>query len=101
MKNTIIKTLAIISYVFKYISVPFRLLNTRYQGNTWKLKSACRKARKKHKKTGKHYRVYFLQNRYRVLTRDDLQKAKHQKKFGWHVNSSNMEPLAFYDTSKI
>ncbi|HBL73834.1 MAG: hypothetical protein A2W90_14615 [Bacteroidetes bacterium GWF2_42_66] len=73
----------------------------RFKGNPIFLKSAIRKADKLSKKTGKRYRVFFLKNRYEALTREDIQRRKHSGEWGWHVNSSNLEPHSFYDTESV
>lgn len=67
-------------------------------GNPWFLKMAIAKAKRRHRKTGLHYRVYFLHGRFRIMSRIDLQRAKHAGKFDWHVNSTNMEQYSFFST---
>lgn len=71
----------------------------RYKGRDAALARATKKAKKLHTKTGKHYRVFFLQNRYQVITRSDIQHRKHAKEWARHVNSTNMQPLCFFDTN--
>jgi hypothetical protein len=70
-------------------------------GSPFFLNKAKKKADKLSEKTDKRYRVFFLKNRYQVLTRSDIQSRKHSKEWGWHVNSTNMQPHAFYDTKQV
>jgi hypothetical protein len=79
----------------------FMKLYIRYKGRPGALKKAIRKAKRKHKQTGRRYRVFFLENKYQVLTRSDIQRRKHQKVFGWHVNSTNMDAHKFFDTNNL
>lgn len=60
---------------------------------------SCRKADKLAKQTGKRYRVFWLEGRYQALTRDNLQRAKHEGRYRWEVNSTNMDKYALYDTN--
>ena len=77
----------------------FLSLWVRYQGNPHKQRRAIRVAKKKHEQDGKRYRVFFLGNRYQALTRDDIQRRKHEHAWGWHVNSTSLGPYCFYDTN--
>lgn len=70
----------------------------RWRGSNIKKAKAIRKADKLHQETGKQYRVFFLGMRYRVLTRDDIQRLKHEKLFARHINSTNIDHLSFYNT---
>jgi hypothetical protein len=79
----------------------FIALYIRFKGSEFFLGRAIRKANKLHAQDGKRYRVFFLQNKYQVLSRYDIQFRKHNKKFGWHVNSTNMQPHCFYDTDLL
>lgn len=73
-------------------------LYIRFKGRESAKNKAIKKAKDFHAKTGKRYRVFFLKNKYQVITRDDIQMRKHAKEYGWHVNSTNMQPLCFFDT---
>lgn len=77
----------------------FIVLYVRFKGSDFFLKRAIKKAKKKRAEDGKRYRVFFLQNKYQVLTRSDIQRRKHDNQFGWHVNSTNMQPHCFFDTA--
>ena len=70
----------------------------RFMGNRIFMAMAKRRAIKKHQQTGKHYSVYFIGGRYRVMTRDDLQRAKHTGVFNWRVNATSMREFVFYST---
>ncbi len=74
------------------------MLKWRFLGNRFFLAKAKRKAIKKHKATGKHYTVYFINGKYRVMTRADLQREKHAGSFAWHVNATNMKRFSFFST---
>jgi len=71
----------------------------RFKGSPVFLNKAIRRAKKLNAKTGKRYRVFFIKNRYEALTREDIQRRKHSKEWGWHVNSTNMQPHCFFDTN--
>lgn len=77
----------------------FIALYIRFKGRESAKNRAIRKAKQLHAKSGKRYRVFFLQNRYEVMTREDIQRKKHAKQWGWHVNSTNMHPHCFFDTA--
>jgi hypothetical protein len=79
----------------------FLKLYIRYKGRDAALRKATKKARKLHRKTGKRYRVFFLANKYQVITRNDIQHRKHAKDWARHVNSTNLQPLCFFDTNSI
>lgn len=74
-------------------------LYIRFKGRDAAKDRAIKKAKKLHAENGKHYRVYFLKNKYQALTRQDLQNRKHAGEFGWQVNSTKMKPFCFYDTA--
>jgi hypothetical protein len=80
-------------------------LYIRFHGSDFFLNRAIKQARKLHLTSSnnphyrKRYRVFFLKNRYRVISRDNIQMRKHSKEYGWHVNSTNMQPLCFFDTN--
>lgn len=73
-------------------------LYIRFKGRPAALEREIRRAQKLHRKTGKQYRVYFLQNRYQAITRQDIQNRKHNGQWGWHVNSTRLAPMCFYST---
>jgi len=84
-----------------YIWQRYLLLTVRWHGNPMKQKRAIRKAKKLHRKNGKRYRVFFVENRYQVMNREDIQKRKHLKNWGWHVNSTAMDKYCFFDTNNL
>jgi hypothetical protein len=75
-----------------------RSLSIRYHGSPRKLKKAIAKADKLNKKTCKRFRVYFLNGRYRVLTRIQVQRLKHSGAWKPGVNMTSLEHYQFYDT---
>jgi len=88
-----------IKRLFNTVSSLFLGLYVRYKGRDAARNRAIKKAKRIHRKTGKRYRVFFLQNRYQVITRSDIQQKKHAKDWGRHVNSTNMQRLCFFDTN--
>jgi hypothetical protein len=71
----------------------------RYKGRPAALLKAIAMANKKHLKTGKHYKVYFLENQYLILNRCDIQtKRRHGKVFMQHINVTKLGAIAFFDT---
>lgn len=70
----------------------------RYKGRPKALLKAIEKAKKLNLKTGKRYKVFFLQNRYQCLTRMDLKNNKRIGIFNEHINATRMTPLSFFDT---
>lgn len=82
-------------------------LYIRFKGSDLFLNRAIKKAKELHLSSSdnqhrrKRYRVFFLKNRYQVICRDDIQSRKHKKEYGWHVNSTNMQPLCFFDTDNL
>jgi len=62
------------------------------------LRKAIKQARRLNLKTRKRFKVYFLQHKYQVLTRQDIQQRKKQGVFFDHMNCTKMEPLSFFDT---
>lgn len=74
-------------------------LYIRLKGRPAALRKAIRRAQNLHRKTGKQYRVYFLDFRYQAITRQDIQNRKHNGQWGWHVNSTRLAPMCFYSTS--
>lgn len=71
----------------------------RFKGSKLFLNSAIARAKRLHASNGKRYRVFFIENKYQALTRIDIQLRKHSGKWGWHVNSTSMQPYCFYDTT--
>ena len=77
----------------------FRNEYKRFKGRPSALLKAIAKANKKHCKTGKHYKVYFLENQYLILNRCDIQtKRRHGKVFMQHINVTKLGAIAFFDT---
>ena len=82
-------------------------LYIRFKGSDFFLNRAIKKAKQLHLASSdslhyrKRYRVFFLKNRYQVISRDDIQMRKHSKQYGWHVNSTNMQPLCFFDSKNL
>ncbi|MEN6423287.1 MAG: hypothetical protein ABFD76_15210 [Smithella sp.] len=82
-------------------------LYVRFKGSPYFLNRAIRKAKKLHFDSSdshskrKRYRVFFLKNRYEALTREDIQRKKHAKEWGWHVNSTSMDRHCFFDTDSL
>jgi hypothetical protein len=74
-------------------------LYIRFKGRDAAKNRAIKQAKKLNLKDGKRYRVFFIKNKYQVLSRQDIQNAKHRREWGWHVNSTNMQPLCFFDTN--
>jgi hypothetical protein len=70
----------------------------RYKGRPAALLKAIAKAKHLHKKAGKHYKVYFLENRYQVLTRNDIQYRKFNGEFLDFMNVTKMSAISFFDT---
>lgn len=84
--------------MLKVLRAKILMLKWRFMGNRFFFALAKKRAVKKHKKTGKHFTVYFLNGRYRVMTRSDMQRKKHDGSFAWHVNATNMKRFSFYST---
>jgi len=70
----------------------------RFKGRPSALLKAIAKADKMHRETGKHYKVYFLENRYQVLTRMDIQARKFNGEFLYYMNVTKMSAITFFDT---
>ncbi len=62
------------------------------------LKKAIRKAKRLQRRKLRLYRVYFLQNRYQALNRDDVKRKKRAGEFNQNINVTKMKPLCFYNT---
>ena len=84
--------------ILMYIRAIWWNIGTRYYGSPAKLRKAIRLAKRKAKSTGKRYRVFFVGRRYRVMTRQDIQRQKHFGNWNWEVNSTNMQPHCYFDT---
>lgn len=63
-----------------------------------KLKRAIRRAKRLQRKHNKRYRVYFLQNRYQCLTRQQIKKKIRSGEFQHNINVTKMSNLCFHDT---
>lgn len=81
-----------------YIRAIWWNIGTRYYGSPAKLRKAIRKAKRLAKKSNKRYRVFFVGRRYRVMTRQDIQRQKHFGNWNRHVNSTNMQPHCYFDS---
>ena len=92
--------LKIISIVINHFLNLFRSLWLRYQGSPDKFQKAVKKAQKLNRLTQKRYRVYFLNGRYQVMTRIQVQHLKHSKAWNRHVNMTNLTPMEYYDTNR-
>ena len=69
-----------------------------YKARPAALRRAIRRAKRLQRKHKKRYRVYFLQNKYQCLTRDQIKRKKRAGEFVSTMNVTKMQPLAFYDT---
>lgn len=76
----------------------FIALYIRFKGRPAALRKAIRKAKKLCRKRKKRFRVYFLDQKYQALSRNQIQLKKHSGQWNRNVNVTNMEPLCFYDT---
>jgi len=77
----------------------FRNEYKRFKGRPAALRKAISKAKKLHKKNGKHYKVYFLENRYQILNRLDIQRKRRRgKEFMPHINITKLKAISFFDT---
>lgn len=90
-----------IFFPFIWLWISAKQLYVRFRGRDASRNRAIKKALQKHRCDGKRYRVFFLQNRYQVLTRQDIQRKKHSGDWGRHVNSTNMDPMKFFDTENF
>lgn len=77
----------------------FRNEYKRYKGRPKALLKAIDKARKLSAQTGKKYKVYFIENQYVILNRNDVQtKRRGGKIFLQHINVTKLRAIAFFDT---
>jgi hypothetical protein len=99
MKSIILSwLLAVWLFLWSPIARFFRNEYKRYKGRPTALLKAIKKARKEHLKTGKQYKVYFLENKYQILNRMDIQQKKHESVFHRHINVTKLHPIVFFDT---
>lgn len=70
----------------------------RYHSRPAALRKAIRQADRLCRKNKKRVRVYFIEQRYRCYTRQEVKDNKRSGKFNPFVNVTKMEPLCFYDT---
>jgi len=75
-------------------------LIVRFHGRPGALRRAKKRAVKYHFKHGKRYRVFFISNRFKAMSRDDLMQLKHTNK-NWNISSTAMNQFAFFDTNNI
>jgi len=95
------KVLKTILFPFTWLWISAMQLYVRFKGRDAARNRAIKKALRRHRKTGKRYRVFFIQNRYQVMTRRDIQRKKHSGEWGTHVNSTNIDPMKFFDTENL
>ena len=76
----------------------FRNGYKRFKGRPAALLKAIAKARKAHLKNDKHYKVYFLENRFQVLSRMDIQWNKFNGEYLDYMNVTKMSAISFFDT---
>lgn len=63
------------------------------------LKRAKKKADRLHKKTGHRYRVFFILQRYRVMTRNDIRDRKKSGLFKFFLKAgADFDRFSLYDT---
>lgn len=74
-------------------------LRIKFHGRDSALKRAIKKANKRHLKTGKRYRVFFLGMRYRVYDRGTIKDYKKAGVFNRYINSTTIDHTKFYDTN--
>jgi len=91
----------ILPFFWARVKAWFAFYWKRYKARPAALRRAIRQCKFKYQETGKRHKVYFLQNKYQVLTRDDIQRNKHKKVFADYVNCTKMEPMAFFDTATM
>jgi|GEM_PF-2692074 hypothetical protein len=73
-------------------------LYIRFKGRPGALKKAIRRAERLCRKNGKRYRVYFLKQKYQVLSRREIQAKKRNGEWSRNVNVTKLEPMCFFDT---
>lgn len=87
--------------LFTKLKFWINILRIRFHGRPGKLKKAKKLAIRRHLKTGKRYRVFFIAMRYRVYTREEIKAKKRAGIFGSHINSTKIDPHKFFDTNDI
>ena len=90
-----LKTLVIILFYFRQLIYKIQI---RWYATPKKLQKAIDRANKLHEKTGKRYRVFFLEMRYRALCREDIKERKQNGFFVYRANSTNLDGYKYYDT---
>lgn len=70
----------------------------RYYATPKQLQKAINKADELNRETGKRYRVFFLEMRYRVICREDMKDLKRSGFFVYHTNSTKLDNYKYYDT---
>jgi len=98
MKIILTWLLAVWLFLWSPVVRFFRNEYKRFKGRPAALLKAIAMAIKTHQKTGKHYKVYFLENRYQALTRNDIQYRKFSGEFLDYMNVSKMRSISFFDT---
>jgi hypothetical protein len=76
----------------------FISLYIRFKGRPGALKKAIKRADRLCRKKRKRYRVFFIENKYQALSRQQIQMKKHSGEWNPNVNVTKMEPVCFYDT---
>lgn len=78
----------------------FQTLILRFRMRPGALNRAIRKAKRRHKRTGNRYRVFFFGNRYHVWTRDEIRDRKKSGLFKFDKKAGvDFDTIAFYDTN--
>lgn len=73
----------------------------RYHGRPSAFNKAVKRATNLHKKTGKRYRVFFIDRRYRVYTRPDIKYKKKAGEFRRYINSTSIDSIKYFDTNDL
>ena len=89
--------------LFRRLTAPVYLLLVRFRGNRGHLERAIRKAKRRHRRNGRRYRVTFIGRRYRVYHRDDIRELKKNRAFNHAVNVTGMERqgIIYFDTNTL
>lgn len=106
LKNDINMTLLILiarffAGIWKQLSKWYWTRYDLYRGRPKALKRSICRAKKMHRKNKKRYKVYFLQHKYQVLTRMDIQRKKKDGTFLSYINRTKMKPFEFFDTETM
>jgi len=91
--------LQMLARILFYLSQLIYKIKIRWYATPKKLQKAIDRANELHEKTGKRYRVFFLEMRYRALCRDDIKERKKNGFFVYWANSTNMDGYKYYDTA--